>query len=387
MMAEGNDTPGGEPGHGAPRSERDLLAERRARRAADSGEVALTRRAEAAEATVQTLERHVASLQQRLREAEQAQRELAESLELERTAALEREHELRRVKQREYAEQQLRVEAEERLAGVDRESREEVDRITLRLEGGEAHAAELSERIAQIQAQLLDRAPAAAAERAAEHELGARVAQLERRAGELEQGLERERSARERAEQLLERMRTGQRQLGPLLGELKSVLARVLAGVEEERARRAGSGASAGATAVPREAPVSQAAPVSRAAPVSSEDPVSREVPAHDAAAPPEDAVAAVPATPAVPSPPPPPRPPSPRAAVPKAPAGNVAGEARGAEMADALAAAVERLRARAEVAPEFVEDRPQPAKPPPHKHTMSLIGRIGRWRKQRRSR
>ena len=51
------------------RGEGDLLAERRVRRAAESGEHALMLRAEAAEATVRTLETHVASLQRRLREA------------------------------------------------------------------------------------------------------------------------------------------------------------------------------------------------------------------------------------------------------------------------------------------------------------------------------
>jgi chaperonin cofactor prefoldin len=50
--------------------EPDLLAERRARRAVESGEGALLRRAEAAEATVHTLETHISSLQQRLQEAE-----------------------------------------------------------------------------------------------------------------------------------------------------------------------------------------------------------------------------------------------------------------------------------------------------------------------------
>src|SRR5580700_8320594 len=62
--------------------------ERRALRVAGSGETetetALVRRAEAAEATVKTLEGHVASLQRRLEEAEQDGRrtsELAERLE------------------------------------------------------------------------------------------------------------------------------------------------------------------------------------------------------------------------------------------------------------------------------------------------------------------
>jgi chaperonin cofactor prefoldin len=71
-------------GSSQPPSERDLLAERRARRAAESGENALLRRAETAEATVKTLEGHVSNLQRRLEEAEQGGRrtsELAERLE------------------------------------------------------------------------------------------------------------------------------------------------------------------------------------------------------------------------------------------------------------------------------------------------------------------
>jgi hypothetical protein len=58
-------------GPAQPPSERDLLAERRARRAAETGESALLRRAETAEATVKTLEGHVVGLQRRLREAEE----------------------------------------------------------------------------------------------------------------------------------------------------------------------------------------------------------------------------------------------------------------------------------------------------------------------------
>ncbi len=59
------------PGGGAPRpDEPDLLAERRARRANEPAEQILLRRAEAAEATVRTLEAHVFSLQQRLTESE-----------------------------------------------------------------------------------------------------------------------------------------------------------------------------------------------------------------------------------------------------------------------------------------------------------------------------
>jgi chromosome segregation ATPase len=88
MIAEGSSsssqTPVPRGGSSQPPSERDLLAERRARRAAESGENALLLRAETAEATVETLEGHVASLQQRLEGAEREGRrtsELAERLE------------------------------------------------------------------------------------------------------------------------------------------------------------------------------------------------------------------------------------------------------------------------------------------------------------------
>jgi hypothetical protein len=87
MIAEGSSSSSQTPmprGGPTPPSERDLLAERRARRAAESGENALLRRAETAEATVKTLEGHVLGLQRRLEEAERDGRrtsELAERLE------------------------------------------------------------------------------------------------------------------------------------------------------------------------------------------------------------------------------------------------------------------------------------------------------------------
>ncbi len=295
-MAEGSETPNGEQGSGSEgrprRSEGDLLAERRARRAAESGEVALMRRAEAAEATVQTLERHVASLQQRLREAEDDRHRIDELLEAERAAALEREHELRRVKQREYAEQQLRVEAEERVLGVERESRVEIERLELRLNASELDSRELARRLEELQRQLAEAGQEVAAERAAvrrsEHGLQARLAELERQVLAIERGLDAERSARERSERLLERMRDGHRRLEQLLGELNGIVARVSAAL-----------ASGGRTQIARR------------------------------------------------------------------PAPSAAAEVRGDEMADALAAAVDRLRARAEAAPPTPPHAsPEPAAP-----------------------
>jgi hypothetical protein len=58
--------------------------------------------------------------------------------------------------------------------------------------------------------------------------------------------------------------------------------------------------------------------------------------------------------------------------------------------MADALAAAVERLRARAQESVASGPQRTLPAPPAarePHKHSMSLIGRFRMRRKQRRGR
>jgi hypothetical protein len=344
-MAEGNESQGGELGRGGPpgglgpelpgrRSEGDLLAERRARRAAESGEVILMRRAEAAEATVQTLESHVASLQQRLLDAEDDLRRTAELLEVERTAALEREHELRRVKQREYAEQQLRVETEERLthaseagARLDRESRAESERLARRLSASEQEAREVAERLESLQRQLAEAEHAAAAERAAvrraEEALQTRLGELESRANRMQQGLQDERAARERTEAMLEDVRKGHRQMEGLVGEMKGIVERLSAAI-----------ASA-----------------------------ARKPPA---VMPPQP----VPGGPSMP------------------PAEGLAPPGRGTEMADALAAAVERLRARAEAtpAPQPPPVRPQ-LQPPTHKHSMSLIGRWRIRRKQRRGR
>ncbi len=296
---------------------------------------------------------------------------MAEVLAAERAHGVERESELRRVKQREYAEQQLRVEAEDQLVGVEREGREEARRLAQRLGAGERETGELSRRIESLQRQLSEAEQTAVAERAAlkraEQELQGRVAELERRAAEIQDGLLAERSARERSERELASIREGHRRMEGLLGEVRAVVGRL--GTVLASARRA-------------------------------------------------------PRPPAAPPPPP-----------PVSPAARLAGEQRGAEMADALAAAVERLRERALSAPPLPEDpeepggpageqRPalpgrapdaraptppplvaaeRPAEPAPaaqaprdtaagtprgktHKHSESLIRRLRNRRKQRRS-
>jgi hypothetical protein len=353
-MPEGSEKPGEPPRP----SERDLLAERRARRAvdwdparpsanpaapsaADPGQAdptdALIRRAEAAEATVQTLETHLSSLREQVREAAEERAVFAERLAAEQASVAEREHELRRVKQREYAEQQLRVEAEDRRAHAERDSRAEIDRLTRRLGASEHHARELSQRLESAQRELDEAEQAAVAELGelrtiGERELRARFAELERHALEIRHEIDAERTARLQAESRLAEMRAGYRRMELLVAELRGTMTQLRAAATRE--------SSAGA-----------------------------------------------------------PRPVAPPA------------EHR-EELADALAAAVERLRARAEAsaseselleAPvgepgELVEtpvsgpsvelNRPPAAgagKRAPHKHSLSLLGRVRLRRKQRR--
>jgi hypothetical protein len=299
VIAEGNETPGGDHPDRRPvgGSEGDLLAERRARRASETGEAAITRRAEAAEATVQTLEVHVSTLQQRLLDVEEERRQHAERANAEHAAVLEREAELRRVKQREYAEQQLRVEAEDRVMSMDRESRAQLDRLNRRLNASEQEARELSQRLESVQRALAEAEQTAAAERTAvrrtERELQARLTELECRALEIDRALAAERTARERAEELLESMRRGHRTLESLVGETRAIVGRLAA-----------------TFAGPRPA-----------SPIAAEEPLGELRISRTR---------------------------SPGRASPTAVA-DIAAGARSAEMASALAAAVDRLRARAE--------------------------------------
>ncbi len=340
-MAEGSDTTGNDPPEGG---DLDFLAARRARRA-ELGEPTLLKRAEAAEATVRTLETHMASLQARARELEGEQQRVAEQL-------AEREHEVRRVKQREYAEQQLRVEAEESRERLAREHRAEVDRLSRRLAVGERHARELAEQLEVARRELAEAEQAGAAgqtqlrrtqeelvvreadlaqrelaldrtraevqrrlgearafERQAQalvdaaerdrEQLAARLAQLEARAGELQQGLEAERAARERSEASLALAEQGHARLERIVAELKHTAAHLRDAVERERQLRAGA-----------------------AIPLAPSPP----------AAPEEDAL-------------------------------------RRAEMAEALAAAVERLRARVAAVGELQLEPETPAMAPAEQH------------------
>jgi hypothetical protein len=118
----------------------DVLAERRARR---NGDPIVTRRAEAAEAAVRNLETHLAALEQRLEEVARERERIAQQL-------IERESDVRGAKQREYAEQQLRVEAEERGERLQREMRSQIQELGNRLEETERDVRELSAELTQL---------------------------------------------------------------------------------------------------------------------------------------------------------------------------------------------------------------------------------------------
>jgi hypothetical protein len=130
MMIEESETPdvGSQSDAGA-----DVLAERRARHA----DPAVIRRAEAAEAAVRNLETHLAALERRLEEVGRERERISQQL-------TERESDVREVKQREYAEQQLRVEAEERAERIQHEMRAEIQELGRRIDDTERQARELS---------------------------------------------------------------------------------------------------------------------------------------------------------------------------------------------------------------------------------------------------
>jgi hypothetical protein len=142
-------------------------------------------------------------------------------------------------------------------------------------------------------------------------------------------------------------MREGYRQLEGLVGDLKAVIARLLA---SSGASRPAAEHPAATEAAPESPPPQPAAGPARA---SEGDGLRRgELEARQLAS------------------------------------TATASEERGVEMAEALALAVERLRQRAEAA---VAEPVQPSRPPlgrqPHKHSMSLVRRWRIRRKQRRGR
>jgi hypothetical protein len=400
VIAEGNETPRHDPtgpsqpppggSEGFWRSgEGDLLAERRARRAAELPDRAMAMRAEAAEATVRTLETHMATLQRRLREAEEQTQRLSAALGAqapvsggesaggnvaEANVTLERELTLARA--REHEQHRARRDAEERAAALERGRGGEIDRLAERLALNERYVRSLGEQIHELQQRLAEAERRADAELAAAHAsraaLAERVALLERRTLEVDEDLRAERAQRERAERMLTGMRRGQRRVESVVREMAAVVSRLR----------------------------SQASP-------ASQQPV-RALPPR----PPAPAATATAAT-SSPLPLPPPTPAVETTGGPVAGQSSAgAGHNRNEELAGALAAAVERLRARspeqfghgsAGGAGATVQEPAQaasttPSEPStangeaspasaPHKHSMSLITRVRVWRKQRRER
>ncbi|HST55327.1 MAG TPA: hypothetical protein VLJ42_05465 [Solirubrobacteraceae bacterium] len=260
--------------------DRDILAERRARRL-EPGDAGLLQRAEMAEATVRTLETHITELQRRVRDtAEERQRTLEQ--------LAEREQDVRRVKQREYAEQQLRVEAEDRREQLQREKRAEIDRLQHRVNASERHVRELTDELERVRRELAEAEQAAAAERVAltrserellerEAELNLRELEFERSKADVEQRVssaqaserqatalreraehhsgtlaarlqtlelhadqarreaDTERSARKRAELQLGRAREGYLRMGLIVRELMRVASELRAALQRER--------------------------------------------------------------------------------------------------------------------------------------------------------
>ncbi len=136
MMIEESETPEVGPQSDAAAN---VLAERRARHA----DPAMIRRADAAEAAVRNLETHLAALERRLEEVGRERERIAEQLS-------QRESDVRNVKQREFAEQQLRVEAEQRSERLQREMRAEIQELGGRLEETERHVRELDAELSRL---------------------------------------------------------------------------------------------------------------------------------------------------------------------------------------------------------------------------------------------
>jgi len=446
VIPEGNETPQGprgEPPPGAPgpegrgrRGEGDLLAERRARRAAEAPEHVLTLRAEAAEATVRTLESHLATIQQRLSDAEAETRRLQEALVAEassregggepsaRTGILERE--LQRAHRREQAEHRARVEAEDR----ERDERAEIDRLTRRLDANERYVRALASQLQELERRLARAEERAERREAGEREqLHARVATLERSAEEIGHGLERERAERERSERVLASIRRGQRRVEGIVRELGTIVSRLRTQVSQPPPPTATPGALPGASelaarrASGRRTPAPSATAPSAPSPAASGPPpgapsaaVSR--PGAPAAAEPPSATASrdrsgeLESALAVAverlraraqdgaSEPPAPEPPSATATATTRPAVRMdAGEKPAADTgaiaarrltAQPAAGASARQRAAGAApspAPAAEPAAAAPSREPSHKHSLSLIGRVRRARKQRRER
>ncbi len=295
------------PGAGRPPADvdGDSLLEPTVRRIEVPGDPILVRRAEKAEAAAQALEEHLSRIQARLeeaeRECEQASRGLGER------------------------EEQLRL-ASERLASGERELHLVTSRLSEREEEVRVVSARLAERERELQ-QLTERLLVREADlRRAEIEIKRRLDGLEERVVEVQRELTDERTAREGAERELEEVRAALRRTEGLVGELKELAHRLRGALTSTAATAAVPGAPA--------PPDSHAA--SPAAPVASE---------AATASPPAGPTAVAAGT-------------SSSRQGGQGASDAAEEQARRAQMADALASAVERLRARVAAVGEMHDSR-----------------------------
>jgi hypothetical protein len=203
MTQEDDETPENMP----PRDiERDVLAERRARRGELQGDSMLARRAELAEETARTLEGRLSGIQERLREAE---RECASATE----RLVARERELRSVSERLVAgERELRS-VSSRLTAREQELRSVSERLATR----EQDLRLLSQRLVDREREL----------RETELEIHERIEGLEARLTEFQSELASERATRIAAERELSKLQAERERVESILGELKSVAKRL----------------------------------------------------------------------------------------------------------------------------------------------------------------
>lgn len=279
--------------------DRDPLAPPRQGREQPLGDPILVRRAEAAEAEAHALEDRLSGIQARLREAERESQSASERL-------AESERELDRASQRlSEGEQQLRS-----ISSRLTEREQELHAVSQRLGERERELRTVTDRLAEREREL-DRA---------ELDIRGRVEALELRVGEVQADLSREREAREAAERELQALRAAQATLQPLVAELRGIAQRLRSAAEE---------------AVPA---VSAPQPQPQPAP-----PARHEEPEDQPASP-------APALHQEPEPQQAPRPPARH---------QESGGAGGTQMAEALAAAVQRLRARVAAVGETQDQAP----------------------------
>jgi hypothetical protein len=251
-MTQEDETPDNMP----PRDiERDVLAERRARRGELQGDTMLARRAELAEETARALEGRLSGIQERLRDAE---RECASATE----RLTSREQELRSVSERLVAgERELRS-VSGRLTAREQELRSVSERLATR----EQDLRLLSQRLVDREREL----------REAELEIRDRIDGLEGRLTAFQTELTAERTARIAAERELGKLQSEKGRVEQVLAELKTV-AKQLREVGEAQAAAPETAAEATVETVAKP-PVPAVGPVPPAA--MSESPTVEPEPA-----------------------------------------------------------------------------------------------------------